>query len=79
MKKAYNFNAGPCVLPKPAIEAAIEALKDFKGTGMSVIEVSHRSKEWDAVLSGKSSSIFLKDTASSSWAAVHPSSSSMWP
>ena len=50
MKKAYNFNAGPCVLPKPAIEAAIEALKDFKGTGMSVIEVSHRSKEWDAVM-----------------------------
>ena len=50
MKKAYNFNAGPCVLPKAAIEAAIEALKDFKGTGMSVIEVSHRSKEWDAVM-----------------------------
>ena len=50
MKKAYNFNAGPCVLPKPAIEAAIEALKDFKGTGMSVIEVSHRSKEWEAVM-----------------------------
>lgn len=50
MKKAYNFNAGPCVLPKPAIEAAIEALKDFKETGMSVIEVSHRSKEWEAVM-----------------------------
>ncbi len=50
MKKAYNFNAGPCVLPKPAIDAAIEALKDFKGTGMSVIEVSHRSKEWEAVM-----------------------------
>ncbi|MBO4557625.1 MAG: 3-phosphoserine/phosphohydroxythreonine transaminase [Bacteroidales bacterium] len=50
MKKAYNFNAGPCVLPKPAIEAAIEALKDFKGTGMSVIEVSHRSKEWGEVM-----------------------------
>lgn len=50
MKTAYNFNAGPCVLPKPAIEAAIEALKDFKGTGMSVIEVSHRSKEWEAVM-----------------------------
>lgn len=50
MKTAYNFNAGPCVLPKPAIEAAIEALKDFEGTGMSVIEVSHRSKEWTAVM-----------------------------
>ena len=50
MKKAYNFNAGPCVLPREAVNAAIEALKDFKGTGISVIEVSHRSKEWEAVM-----------------------------
>lgn len=50
MKIAHNFNAGPCVLPKPALAASIEALKDFKGTGMSVIEVSHRSKEWEAVM-----------------------------
>jgi phosphoserine aminotransferase len=50
MKQVHNFNAGPCVLPKEAINAAIEALKDFKGTGMSVIEVSHRSKEWQAVM-----------------------------
>ncbi|NLJ82717.1 MAG: 3-phosphoserine/phosphohydroxythreonine transaminase [Bacteroidales bacterium] len=50
MKKVHNFNAGPCVLPKEAINAAIEQLKDFKGTGMSVIEVSHRSKEWDATM-----------------------------
>ena len=44
MKVAHNFNAGPCVLPKPAMQAGIEALKDFAGTGMGVIEVSHRSK-----------------------------------
>ncbi len=50
MKVAHNFNAGPCVLPKPAIQAAIEALHDFKGTGMSVIELSHRSKEWEATM-----------------------------
>ena len=50
MKVAHNFNAGPCVLPREAVNAAIEALKDFKGTGMSVIEVSHRSKEWEAVM-----------------------------
>ncbi|HNW68289.1 MAG TPA: 3-phosphoserine/phosphohydroxythreonine transaminase [Bacteroidales bacterium] len=50
MKTVHNFNAGPCVLPKEAINAAIEALKDFAGTGMSVIEVSHRSKEWQAVM-----------------------------
>ncbi|MCQ2137124.1 MAG: 3-phosphoserine/phosphohydroxythreonine transaminase [Bacteroidales bacterium] len=50
MKKVYNFNAGPCVLPQEAIDASIEALKDFAGTGMSVICVSHRSKEWEAVM-----------------------------
>ena len=50
MKIAHNFNAGPCVLPKQAVEAARAALVDFKGTGMSVIEISHRSKEWEAVM-----------------------------
>ena len=37
-------------MPQQAIDAAVEALKDFKGTGMPVICVSHRSKEWDAVM-----------------------------
>lgn len=50
MKKAYNFAAGPCVLPQPAIDAAIEALKDFEGTGIPVVSISHRSKEWTAVM-----------------------------
>lgn len=50
MKKVHNFNAGPCVLPDQAIEKSIGALKDFAGTGMSVIEVSHRSKEWGEVM-----------------------------
>ncbi|MDR2362089.1 MAG: 3-phosphoserine/phosphohydroxythreonine transaminase [Prevotellaceae bacterium] len=50
MKKAYNFNAGPCVLPQSAIAAGIDALRDFKGSGMSVVEISHRSKDWEAVM-----------------------------
>ena len=50
MKKVHIFNAGPCKLPQPAIEAGIEALKDFKGTGMSVIEISHRTKEWESIM-----------------------------
>ncbi len=50
MKTVHNFNAGPCVLPVQAVEAAREALKDFAGTGMSVIEISHRTKEWEAVM-----------------------------
>ncbi|MDD4919722.1 MAG: 3-phosphoserine/phosphohydroxythreonine transaminase [Bacteroidales bacterium] len=50
MKTTYNFNAGPCVLPKEAVKAGIEALQDFNNTGMSVIEISHRSKDWEAVM-----------------------------
>lgn len=50
MKKVHNFNAGPCVLPREAVAASIDALHDFAGTGMSVIEVSHRSKEWESVM-----------------------------
>ena len=50
MKRVHNFNAGPCVLPREAVDAAIEALKNFKDTGLSVIEISHRTKEWEAVM-----------------------------
>ena len=50
MKTTYNFNAGPCILPKEAIKAGIEALQDFNNSGMSVIEISHRSKDWEAVM-----------------------------
>ncbi|MGM9786651.1 MAG: 3-phosphoserine/phosphohydroxythreonine transaminase [Candidatus Cryptobacteroides sp.] len=50
MKKVHNFTAGPCVLPEQAIEKTIEALKDFKGTGIPVISISHRTKEWEAVM-----------------------------
>ena len=50
MKKVHVFNAGPCVLPQVAIDKAIEALKDFSGTGISLLSISHRTKEWDAVM-----------------------------
>lgn len=50
MSKVHVFNAGPCVLPQIAIDNAIAALKDFAGTGVPVISVSHRTKEWEAVM-----------------------------
>ncbi len=50
MKKVHNFTAGPCQLPQEAIDKTIEALKDFRGTGLPVISISHRSKEWSAVM-----------------------------
>lgn len=48
--RAHNFFAGPAVLPLPVIEAARDAAYDFAGLGMSIMEISHRSKEFDAVI-----------------------------
>ena len=50
MSKVHVFNAGPCLLPQVAIDHAREALLDFKGTGVSLISISHRTKEWEAVM-----------------------------
>jgi phosphoserine aminotransferase len=49
MARAYNFYAGPAVLPVPALERAQKELLDWENTGTSVMETSHRSKEYDAV------------------------------
>ena len=48
-KRAYNFYAGPATLPLPALKKAKEELLDFKGTGMSLMEISHRSKQYAEV------------------------------
>ncbi len=48
--RPHNFSAGPSILPQPVIEQASEALRDFAGTGLSLIEVSHRGKEFEAVM-----------------------------
>ena len=50
VKRAYNFNAGPAALPLPVLEQAQAELIDFKGSGMSVMELSHRSKLFESVL-----------------------------
>ncbi|MFH2103665.1 MAG: 3-phosphoserine/phosphohydroxythreonine transaminase [Chloroflexota bacterium] len=49
-KRAYNFNPGPAVLPLEVLQQAQVELLDFQGTGMSVMEISHRSKEFEAVI-----------------------------
>jgi phosphoserine aminotransferase len=49
-KRVFNFNPGPAVLPLEVLEKAQSELLDFKGTGMSVMEISHRSKEFEAVI-----------------------------
>ena len=50
MGKVHVFNAGPCLLPEEAIDNAIKALKDFKGTGVSVLSISHWTKEWEETM-----------------------------
>src|SRR5512147_2901087 len=47
--RVINFYAGPAGLPLPALERAQAEMIDFAGTGMSVMEISHRSKEYEAV------------------------------
>ncbi len=47
--RAYNFCAGPCALPVSVLEELSAELVDYKGTGMSLIEMSHRGPEYDAV------------------------------
>lgn len=48
--KKYNFNAGPSILPDVALEAAAKAIIDFDGTGLSLLSISHRTKEFEGVL-----------------------------
>lgn len=50
MNRIFNFGAGPAMLPLPVLEKAKEEFLDWKGLGMSVIEVSHRSAEFEALL-----------------------------
>lgn len=50
MKKVHVFNAGPCALPQVALDNAVEAIKDFKGTGVSLLSISHRTKEWEETM-----------------------------
>lgn len=49
MTRVHNFNAGPAALPLPALERARDELCDFHGTGMSIMEHSHRGKAYEAV------------------------------
>ena len=48
-KRAFNFNAGPAALPLAVLERIREELLDYRGTGMSVMEMSHRSPEFEAI------------------------------
>jgi len=50
VKRVHNFNAGPSVLPVPVLEQAQAEMLSYQGSGMSVMELSHRSKEFEAII-----------------------------
>lgn len=50
MKRVYNFSAGPAVLPEEVLEEAAAEMLDYEGSGMSVMEMSHRSKVYDKII-----------------------------
>jgi phosphoserine aminotransferase len=57
MPHIRNFSAGPSILPKEAIEESIEGLRNFKNTGLSVVEISHRSPQWEETMADMDSLI----------------------
>ncbi len=50
MSRVFNFSAGPSMLPVPVLQEAAADMLDYKGSGMSVMEMSHRSKAYDAII-----------------------------
>jgi phosphoserine aminotransferase len=83
MSRVYNFSAGPAVLPEEVLKEAAEDMMDYKGCGMSVMEMSHRSKMFDDIIKEAEADIrslmnipdnykvlFLQGGASQQFAAV---------
>ena len=83
MERVYNFSAGPSMLPLPVLERAAAEMVDYHGTGMSVMEMSHRSPAYDAIIkkaeadfrkvmniSDNYKVLFLQGGASTQFAAV---------
>lgn len=50
MKKIHNFSAGPCILPQEVLDQSAQAIHEFDNMGLSLIEISHRTKNFEAVM-----------------------------
>ena len=83
MSRVYNFSAGPSMLPESVLQKAAAEMLDYQGSGQSVMEMSHRSKVYDAIIKGAEAALrevmgipdnykvlFLQGGASSQFAAV---------
>ena len=83
MARVYNFSAGPSMLPESVLNRAADEMLDYQGTGESVMEMSHRSKEYDAIIKAAEAELreimdipdnykvlFLQGGASTQFAAI---------
>lgn len=83
MTRVFNFSAGPAVLPEPVLKKAAEQMLDYNGTGMCVMEMSHRSPEYEEIIKSAETALrklmnipvqykvlFLQGGASSQFAMV---------
>ena len=50
MSRVYNFSAGPAVLPEAVLKEAADEMLDYQGTGMSVMEMSHRTQSFEKII-----------------------------
>ena len=50
MSRVYNFSAGPAMLPEEVLKIAADEMLDYHGSGMSVMEMSHRGKVYDGII-----------------------------
>ena len=48
--KVHNYSAGPCILPQEVLEKSAQAILDFNGSGLSLLEISHRSSDFVEVM-----------------------------
>ena len=61
MGRVHNFNAGPAALPLSVLKKAQEEILDIAGNGMSVMEMSHRSKEFAAIIQAAEANVWKAD------------------
>ena len=63
MSRIYNFSAGPAVLPEEVLKEAADEMLDYRGCGMSVMEMSHRSKMFEEIINTAEADLWVSRPA----------------
>ena len=74
MSRVYNFSAGPAVLPEEVLQEAADEMLDYRGCGMSVMEMSHRSKVFDDIIKDAEKDLRELMNIPDNYRVEHPSS-----